>query len=114
MATFGEQLKDMRKENGETLKEVAAALNISPSYLSEIEHDRRTPSEDVLDAMSKHFEVPYVSLAAEARVIDTATERYMKRHPAVYRMLMTMAHFDLDDTKLGRLEMKMAMEIDKL
>jgi len=52
--TFGQTIGAARKKKGWSLKELAAKITredgvqISPQYLNDIEHDRRSPSSDHL------------------------------------------------------------------
>lgn len=41
MTPFGEKVRTMRTERGIAQKEMAAALGVSPAYLSALEHGRR-------------------------------------------------------------------------
>lgn len=41
MTPFGEKVRSMRTERGIAQKEMAAALGVSPAYLSALEHGRR-------------------------------------------------------------------------
>lgn len=41
MTPFGERMRQLRKERGVTLKEMAQALGVSPAYLSALEHGKR-------------------------------------------------------------------------
>jgi transcriptional regulator with XRE-family HTH domain len=41
MTPFGKKLRDMRRLKGVTLTEMAVALEVSPAYLSALEHGRR-------------------------------------------------------------------------
>jgi transcriptional regulator with XRE-family HTH domain len=41
MTPFGEKVRAMRTERGVAQKEMAAALGVSPAYLSALEHGRR-------------------------------------------------------------------------
>ena len=41
MTPFGQKIRDLREERGITLKTMAAALAVSPAYLSALEHGRR-------------------------------------------------------------------------
>lgn len=41
MTPFGERVRRMRRERGVSQKEMAAALGVTPSYLSALEHGRR-------------------------------------------------------------------------
>ena len=45
MTPFGIRLRELREERGVTQKDMAAALRVSPAYLSALEHGRRgTPA----------------------------------------------------------------------
>lgn len=50
--TFGRTISDARKSKGWALKDLASKIlredgaSISPQYLNDIEHDRRSPSSD--------------------------------------------------------------------
>ena len=41
MTPFGRRLRELRRERGQTLKAMAAALHVSPAYLSALEHGHR-------------------------------------------------------------------------
>ena len=41
MTPLGARLRQLRSERGVTLKQMAAALRVSPAYLSALEHGRR-------------------------------------------------------------------------
>lgn len=41
MTPFGKKLREMRRAKGVTLTEMAVALEVSPAYLSALEHGRR-------------------------------------------------------------------------
>lgn len=41
MTPFGAKIRALRAERGVTLKDMAAALRVSPAYLSALEHGRR-------------------------------------------------------------------------
>ncbi|MTI09092.1 helix-turn-helix domain-containing protein [Curvivirga aplysinae] len=48
MTPFGQKLRDLRKERGVTAKEMAKALQLSPPYLSALEHGHRGKPTTVL------------------------------------------------------------------
>ena len=49
MTPFGKRLRELRAERNITQKEMAAALRVSPAYLSALEHGRRgQPTWDML------------------------------------------------------------------
>ncbi|MER2606931.1 MAG: helix-turn-helix domain-containing protein [Siculibacillus sp.] len=41
MTPFGAKVRNLRRERGVTLKQMAAALRVSPAYLSALEHGKR-------------------------------------------------------------------------
>ncbi len=41
MTPFGDKMRDLRRQRGVTLKQLAGALEISPAYLSALEHGHR-------------------------------------------------------------------------
>ena len=46
--TLGEVIRDARVAAGQSLHKFARTLGMTPSYQSDIENDRRIPSEEVL------------------------------------------------------------------
>lgn len=55
---FGVAVRHLREKKGVSQKEMAAALNISPAYLSALEHGRRgMPSFDFLQRVAGYFNV---------------------------------------------------------
>jgi transcriptional regulator with XRE-family HTH domain len=59
---IGEALRMMRTINGLTQKEMAKALELSDSYVSELERDNRDPSLSVLQRYADYFQVPVSSI----------------------------------------------------
>ena len=61
---IGSKLKELRKQNKLTLKELSQKTNISLSFISDIENKRRNPSIDNLNILAVALDVPvnYFSL----------------------------------------------------
>jgi transcriptional regulator with XRE-family HTH domain len=56
MTPFGERLRALREARGITLTELAAALHVSPAYLSALEHGKRgRPSAGLIHQVNEHF-----------------------------------------------------------
>lgn len=82
MTPFGERMREMREERGVTQKEMAAALGVSPAYLSALEHGRRgVPSWPLIQKIVGYFNVIWdeaddlqrLAAASHPRVgVDTA------------------------------------------
>lgn len=58
MTPLGERLRAMRDERGVTLKQMAAALQVSSAYLSALEHGRRgKPTFTLMQKIIAYFNV---------------------------------------------------------
>ncbi|MBR0681257.1 helix-turn-helix transcriptional regulator [Roseomonas eburnea] len=56
MTPFGARLRELRAQRGVTLKELAAALQVSTAYLSALEHGRRgRPSAGLVHQVNEFF-----------------------------------------------------------
>jgi transcriptional regulator with XRE-family HTH domain len=49
MSTLAEQLRELRRQSGRTLKQASEELGISEPFLSDIERGRRIPLDNVLE-----------------------------------------------------------------
>src|SRR5271165_6071042 len=88
--TLGDIIRDARVASGRSLREFARALEITPSYQSDIENDRRVPSEEVLKKIAGLLSLNYEELMALAGRFGDDAERYLRRHPtagALFRKL---------------------------
>lgn len=82
MTPFGRRLRELRAERGVTLKQMAAAVGVTPAYLSALEHGRRgTPTWIMLQRIIGYFniiwddaeELQWLAKISDPRVvIDTA------------------------------------------
>lgn len=58
MTPFGEAVRKLRERKGVSQKQMAAAIGVSPAYLSALEHGRRgTPSFDFLQRVAGYFNI---------------------------------------------------------
>ncbi|MCU0890026.1 MAG: helix-turn-helix domain-containing protein [Rubritepida sp.] len=82
MTPFGQRLRDLREARGITLTELAAALHVSPAYLSALEHGKRgRPSAGLIHQVNEYFgliwdeaeELVHLARLSHPRVVvDTA------------------------------------------
>jgi transcriptional regulator with XRE-family HTH domain len=101
--TLGEFLRDARVAADLSLRDLAKQLDVSPSYLSDIENDRRVPAEDVLRALAEHLTLDADTLLAMAGRFGEETERYMKKHPAAGILFRKISSKNLSDDALQKL-----------
>lgn len=58
MTPFGERMRKLRRERGVALKEMAAAIGVSPAYLSALEHGKRgRPGWHLIQRIIAYFNV---------------------------------------------------------
>jgi transcriptional regulator with XRE-family HTH domain len=81
--TIGDVIHDARAKLNLSLRDVTKKLDITPSYLSDIENNRRVPSEAVLGKLAKLLQLDYDDLMARAGRFGEDAVRYMMRTPAV-------------------------------
>lgn len=89
MGTFGEKIKDLRKERGATQKDLAQALSVTVSTLSHWECDYQEPSFRDLATLANYFDVSTDYLLGIAE--DESTPRLNASAPAA---------LPLDETEL--------------
>jgi transcriptional regulator with XRE-family HTH domain len=110
MTPFGDKLRHLRSTRGVTLKDMAAALRVSPAYLSALEHSKRgRPSWHVVQGVIAYFNIIWddaEELVKLARVshpkitIDTAG-----LHPKATELSNRLARDvgKLDEASIGKL-----------
>lgn len=82
MTPFGQRVRQLRQIKGVTQKEMAAALGVSPAYLSALENGKRgSPTWDYVQRVINYFnviwddaeELQYLAITSNPRVmVDTS------------------------------------------
>ncbi len=80
--SLGEVVHDARVALDWSLRDLAKKLDKTPSYLSDIENDRRIPAEDMLVDLAKLLKLDFDDLMARAGRFGEDAVRYMMRTPA--------------------------------
>ena len=104
--TLGDYVREARQRANLRLRELAGELGITPSYLSDIENDRRVPSQEVLEGIARRLHLDLDELLARAGRLDPDTERYLRRSPAAVRLFRRIAEHRLDEADLKELEQR--------
>jgi len=63
---LSQYVKRLAKEHKVSLRQVSIAIEVAPSYLSEVLTGRKRPSHQLLAALAKFFDVPKVDVYAAA------------------------------------------------
>ena len=100
--SLGELIGEAHVATG-SLRVFAKKLGITPSYMSDIEDDRRTPAEDVLKVIAQLLGLEFYDLMARARRFGDDTDRYMRRHPTAGVLFRQISEANLADDDLVKL-----------
>lgn len=101
--TLGEVIREARTAAGLGLRELAKKLSITPSYQSDIEYDRRVPSEEVLRATATELKLDFDDLMARAGRFGDRADRYMKRNPIAGALFRSISEDNLGEEALRKL-----------
>lgn len=89
--TLGQAIRRLRLSAAYGLREFAIQIELSAAYLSDIEHDRRVPTEDVLRSITKELAkrvpVTYDDLRSLSTRLETEVQRMVQQHPEVGQLL---------------------------
>lgn len=84
---YGKSIKAIRRHLGITQGELCDKANLSQSFLSQIESDKKTASPETLEAICEIFKIPFAVLAwfslNEAQVDPTKREAFKTLQPAM-------------------------------
>jgi transcriptional regulator with XRE-family HTH domain len=98
--TLGKFLYLKRREARLPLRELADRLAISISHLSDIEHDRRFPSPELLAKIAKQFRVPLLDMKRfDGRIRISDLKRIVDDCPALRVVFKRM----IDEVNQGKL-----------
>lgn len=92
--TLGEVVQEARAKTDLSLRDVAKRVDKTPSYLSDIENDRRVPSEEVLADLARLLKLDFDDLMARAGRFGEDAVRYMMRTPNAGVLFRRLAERD--------------------
>ena len=79
--TLGDEVRAGRIRKDMSLRELARQVDLTPSYLSDIENDRRIPSEEVLKVLAEVIDLDFDRLMGLAGRFGDEAERLLRRTP---------------------------------
>jgi transcriptional regulator with XRE-family HTH domain len=94
MSTFGEYIRQRRLQLQEhdarfSLRKVAAAIDVEPSYLSKIERgEQPPPSEKTILALAKSLDEDGDVLLAMAGKVSDDLQRIIRKRPKLFAQLI--------------------------
>jgi transcriptional regulator with XRE-family HTH domain len=104
-ATLGQQIRDARVAADLSLRALARQLEVAPSYMNDIENDRRVPSEAVLRRIASELHLDADMLLAAAGRVGEGAREYIREQPAAGILFRR-----LSDARLGEQDLKKLLE----
>ena len=101
--SLGEVLRDARAAAELSLRDLAKKLSLTASYLSDVENNRRVPSEEVLGQMATELKLEFDRLMAMAGRVGDDAERYLKQHPSAGTLFRRISDKRLPEDELKKL-----------
>jgi transcriptional regulator with XRE-family HTH domain len=102
---LGEEIRRLRLHAGFTLRGLASDLDVSAAHLSDIEHNRRRPSEKLLRKIADKLRKvggTYESLQHLTSGIDTETREWAAKTPGARALLRRLLEADIDPQEIHR------------
>jgi len=100
MATFGGKIRDLRKANGFTQRDLADRVGINFTYLSKIENDKleqnQFPRENTIKKLSEALHADMDELLLLARKIPESIKQRVIQRPDVFRKMASLDNETLD------------------
>jgi transcriptional regulator with XRE-family HTH domain len=103
---LGEIIRDARVEAKRGLRDLARELDITPSYLSDIENDRRVPADDVMKRIATLLKLDFDELMAVAGRFGEDAERYLRRNPEAGKLFRKISEQNLSESDVKKLSEK--------
>jgi transcriptional regulator with XRE-family HTH domain len=102
-ATLGQQIRDARVAAGLSLRALARQLEVAPSYMNDIENDRRVPSEAVLRRIASELGLDADLLLAAAGRVGEGARQYIRAEPTAGVLFRRLSDARLDEQGLKKL-----------
>ena len=100
---LGDLINKARVAKRLSLRGLAREVGIVPSYLADIENDRRTPSESVLRRISAILDLDFDALMQQAGRLGEEAEHYLRQEKLAGQLFRRVAETNLDQEALQEL-----------
>ena len=101
--TLGQEIRRLRNDAGMTLRGLARQVEVSAAHLSDIEHDRRRPSEALLRRIARGLRgvgATFEALEAHVTGLDAATRDWVASTPGARALLRKVLQLSKDPREL--------------
>ena len=102
---LGQEIRRLRLQAGYTLRGLAADLGVSAAHMSDIEHNRRRPSEKLLRKIADKLRktgATYEALETLLSGIDAKTREWASSTPGARTLLRRLHEANVDPQEINR------------
>ena len=102
---LGQEIRKLRLQAGVTLRGLAARLQVSPAHLSDLEHNRRRPSEKLLRRIAhelRHVGATFETLEELLTGIDPETRDWAASTPGARALFRELLESGRDPREIRR------------
>lgn len=93
-SAIGEVLKDLRLEQGKTLRDISTGARVALGYLSELERGQKEASSEIVDALALALGVPTYQILVEAGYRMMPSEELDKRKESLYTQYRNVNNYE--------------------
>jgi transcriptional regulator with XRE-family HTH domain len=104
MATLGKLIKTTRDGKGMTVRAFAAAIEVAPPFVTDMEADRRRPGPEVLARIAAVLEIPEEQLQAVDPRLTPEVKEWIAEEPRVSSLLRQLRDAPSRDELLQQME----------
>jgi transcriptional regulator with XRE-family HTH domain len=100
---LGQELRRLRQEEGLTLRRLADAVGVSAAHLSDLEHNRRRPSDALLRKIARTLRrtgANYERLEQLSTGMDPDLREWVATTPGVRRLLRAVKESGMDPLEI--------------
>lgn len=87
----GQIVRTNREKNRLSIRKLAHAVGVTPSYIHDIENARRRPSRDLVIRIANQLQLNYDWLAEEFCIVGGAAEALLQERPDFVRQVNVLA-----------------------
>jgi transcriptional regulator with XRE-family HTH domain len=80
-------LRDLREQQGSSLRAAAKALQVDPSYLSRLERGEKPASDQLLERASRYYDIPFEQFALAKGDLPDDVVEILLGHPELIEKL---------------------------
>ena len=103
MLTLGKLIKDRRLTLKWSLRQLAGELGVTAAYVTDLEADRRLPSEELRERISSRLQIPSEDLAAADSRLSPDLRSWIEKRPRLTALLRSLQSSPDSDLLIRRI-----------